>query len=601
MAEYRAPTQDMTFALQEVVGVGDLAKLPAFAEVGLDAVPDLLEEAARFFAEVVSPTNRTGDLQGAVRNDDGSVTVPDGFREAYHQYVAAGWGGMSFDPEYGGGGFPWVVGIAVSEMMTAANMALSLNPLLTQGSIHALTAHGDTEQKNTWLPKLISGEWSGTMNLTEPHAGSDVGALTTRAERQDDGTYRILGQKIFITWGEHDVTDNIVHLVLARTPGAPPGTRGISLFIVPKFLLNPDGTPGERNDVHCVSIEHKLGIHGSPTCVLQFGEHDGAVGYLIGEENAGMRYMFTMMNQARLAVGLQGVAMSDRAYGQALGYAVERQQGTRPDTPAGQAAAIVEHPDVRRMLMTTKAYIEAMRCLVYLNALSVDIAHHHPDEDERRRGQERTDLLTPISKAWCTDLGNELTSVAVQVHGGMGFIEETGVAQHYRDIRIAAIYEGTNGIQAMDLVGRKLPMRDGQVVADLIGEIGETVANLSHAGLTEIADRLEAAAADLQAASRWLLEKGAGAGDDGLAASTPYLRLFGTVVGGWLLGKSALAATRMLSEDGQPDGYERDFLEAKLVTAHFYATQLLPQVQGLLPAVTAGAEDLYAIAPGELR
>ncbi len=600
MAEYRAPTEDMTFALQEVVGVGDLAKLPAFADVGLEAVPDLLEEAARFFAEVVSPTNRVGDLTGAVRNDDGSVTLPEPFRGAYEQYVAAGWGGMSFDPEYGGGGFPWVVGIAVSEMMSAANMALSLNPLLTQGSIHALSAHGDDEQKATWLPNLISGEWSGTMNLTEPQAGSDVGALTTRAERQDDGTYRIFGQKIFITWGEHDITDNIVHLVLARTPGAPPGTRGISLFIVPKFLLNPDGTPGERNDVHCVSIEHKLGIHASPTCVLQFGENEGAVGHLIGEENAGMRYMFTMMNQARLAVGLEGVALADRAYQAALEYATERRQGTRPDTPPGESAVIVEHPDVRRMLMTMKAYIEAMRCLVYLNALSVDIAHHHPDEDERRRGAERTDLLTPLSKAWCTDLGNELTSLAVQVHGGMGFIEETGVAQHYRDIRIAAIYEGTNGIQAMDLVGRKLPMRDGEVVAELVGEIGETVASLSHAGLTELADRLEAAAADLQAASRWILEKGAGGSDDGLAAATPYLRMFGTVVGGWLLGRSALAATRLLA-DGAPNGHDREFLEAKIATARFYASQLLPQVHGLLPAVTAGADELYEIAPDQLR
>jgi len=595
--EYEAPTEDMLFALQEVVGVQGLAKLPAFADIGLEAVPDLLSEGARFFTEVVSPTNRTGDVQGSVRNDDGSVTTPDGFKEAYNQYVAAGWGGMSFNPEYGGGGFPWVIGIAITEMLTAANMALSLNPLLTQGSIHALEAHGSEEQRLKWLPKLISGEWTGTMNLTEPQAGSDVGALTSKAIPQDDGTYRISGQKIYITYGEHDMTDNIVHLVLARTPGAPPGTRGISLFVVPKFLVDDAGNLGERNDVSCVSIEHKMGIHGSPTCVLQFGDNEGAIGHLIGEENRGMRYMFTMMNQARLAVGLEGVAVGDRAYQQALEYAQERVQGASPDTPQGQSAAIIDHPDVRRMLMTMKAYIEAMRCLVYLNAQALDIAHHHPDADERQLGQEMADLLTPLSKGWCTDLGNELTSIGVQIHGGMGFIEETGAAQHYRDIRIGGIYEGTNGIQAIDLVGRKLAMRGGDVVKELIGQMAETAAELKEFGLTEMGDRIEYSATDLTSASRWLLEKGGGATNDGLAAASPYLRLFGTIVGGWLLGKSAVAALK-LKGSGQ---YSDEFLDAKVATAQFYANQILPQIHGLLPAIMAGADDLYAVPISALR
>jgi alkylation response protein AidB-like acyl-CoA dehydrogenase len=605
VTEYSAPVADMLFALDRVIGVQGLAELPDFADVGLEALPDVLAEASRFFGEVVSPTNRTGDVQGSRRNDDGSVTTPDGFAAAYQAYVDGGWGAMSFEPEFGGGGFPWVVGLAVQEMMTAANMAFSLNPMLTQGSIHALSAHGGEEQKLRWLPKLISGEWTGTMNLTEPQAGSDVGALTAKAVRQDDGSYLISGQKIYITWGEHDLTDNIVHLVLARTSDAPPGTRGISLFIVPKFLVNADGSLGERNDIECVSIEHKMGIHASPTCVLQFGDNGGAVGELIGDEQSGMRYMFTMMNQARLAVGLEGLAVADRAYQQALEYALERQQGRRADTPKGESVAIIEHPDVRRMLMTMKSQIEALRCLVYLNAWAVDIAAHHPDADEARRGQELSDLLTPLSKAWGTDLGNELTSLGVQIHGGMGYVEETGAAQHYRDIRIAAIYEGTNGIQAIDLVGRKLPMRNGEVVAETIGEMGKTVAELLEVGLTEMADRLENAAADLQAASRWLLDKGAGGSDDGLAAATPYLRMFGTTVGGWLLAKSAIAARRLLDDTGGTGnpaaGHDAAFCEAKIATARFYAGQILPQVHGLLPSVMAGAEDLYAIDPAVLR
>ena len=596
MSEYSPPLDDMKFTLKEVVNVNSLSELPAFSEVGLEALDSLLDEASRFFNEVISPTNRTGDLEGSLLNDDGSVSTPSGFREAYAQYVDAGWGAISFDPEYGGGGFPWLVGIAVTEMLTAANMALSLNPMLTQGSIHALTAHGNQEQKLAWLPKLITGEWAGTMNLTEPQAGSDVGALTTKAELQDDGTYKITGQKIYITWGEHDLTENIVHLVLAKTPDAPPGTKGISLFIVPKFLINDDGSIGEENDIKCLSIEHKLGIHASPTCVLQFGDDGGATGYIVGEENSGMRYMFTMMNQARLAVGLEGLAVADRAYQQALDYALERMQGRRADTPKGESVPIIDHPDVRRMLMTMKAYIEAMRCMIYLNAKSIDIAHHHPDEDERTRGHELTDLLTPLSKSWCTDLGNELTSLGIQIHGGMGFVEETGAAQHYRDIRIAGIYEGTNGIQAIDLVGRKLSMRKGDVVRELLLEINKTASELHSANLKGIARPLEDAVKDMQAATEWLIEKGGASTDDGLAGATPYLRMFGTTVGGWLLAKSALQAKKQIDE-----GNDSEFLQAKIETAAFYAEQLLPQVSGLLPATVSGAESLYAIKPERLR
>ena len=596
MSEYSPPLDDMKFALKEVVDVESLSELPAFNEVGLEALDSLLDEASRFFNEVISPTNRTGDLEGSVLKNDGSVSTPTGFREAYAQYVDAGWGAISFDPEYGGGGFPWLVGIAITEMLTAANMALSLNPMLTQGSIHALSAHGSQEQKLAWLPKLITGEWAGTMNLTEPQAGSDVGALTTKAEIQDDGTYKITGQKIYITWGEHDLTENIIHLVLARTPDAPPGTKGISLFIVPKFVVNDDGSIGQENDIKCLSIEHKLGIHASPTCVLQFGDNGGATGYIVGEENSGMRYMFTMMNQARLAVGLEGLAVADRAYQQALDYALERMQGRRADTPKGESVPIIDHPDVRRMLMTMKAYIEAMRCMIYLNAKSIDIAHHHPDQDERTRGSELTDLLTPLSKSWCTDLGNELTSLGIQIHGGMGFVEETGAAQHYRDIRIAGIYEGTNGIQAIDLVGRKLSMRKGDVVRELLLEINETASELHSADLEGIGRPLEDAVQDMQAATEWLIENGGASTDDGLAGATPYLRMFGTTVGGWLLAKSALQAKKQIGE-----GNDSEFLHAKMETATFFAEQLLPQVSGLLPAAVSGAHSLYAIKPERLR
>jgi alkylation response protein AidB-like acyl-CoA dehydrogenase len=590
VSDYSAPLLDMRFVLEHVTDLGGLAQLPGYEHADPDTVHGILEEAARFFEEQFAPLNRVGDVQHSRRNDDGSVTTPDGFGKAYQRYVEAGWPAVPFPSEYGGGGFPWLVGIAIQEMMTAANMAFSLCPLLTQGAIDMLLHYGDEQQRETYLPRMVTGEWTGTMNLTEPQAGSDVGALTTRAVPAADGTWRITGQKIFITYGEHDLADNIVHLVLARVPDAPPGTKGISCFIVPKFLVDDDGTPGARNAVECVSVEDKMGIHASPTCVMAY---EDAVGYLIGEPNEGMRYMFKMMNTARLSVGLEGLGVGDRAFQQAAAYANERVQG-RPVGAATAGATIVEHADVRRMLLTMRAYLEALRSLLYLNAESIDLAKAHPDEAVRTARSELVELLTPISKAWGTDLGVELTSLAVQVHGGMGFIEEAGVAQHYRDIRIAPIYEGTNGIQAIDLVGRKLGLRGGAAVADLLAGIDATAGAASDAGgeLRLLGDQLAEANGALRAATEWLLERVADDPDSALAGATPFLRMAGLVTGGWLLTRAALAAAELVAGDG--GGLPPAFLEEKLVTARFYLTQLLPQAAGLLPAVTAGATDLRA-------
>ena len=589
MSDYAPPLDDMRFVLENIVDLAALAKLPAFEQADPEMVAGVLEESGRFFAQEFAPLNRVGDEQHSRRNDDGSVTTPDGFKAAYDRYVAAGWPGVPFPAEYGGGGFPWVVGTAMQETMQAANLAFSLGPLLTQGAIDLLLHHGSEEQRETYLPRMVTGEWAGTMNLTEPQAGSDVGALTTRAVPADDGSWRITGQKIFITYGEHDLTDNIVHLVLARVPDAPPGTKGISCFIVPKVLVNDDGTLGERNAVECVSLERKMGINASPTCVMAY---DGAVGYLIGEANQGMRYMFTMMNNARLSVGLQGLALAERAYQQAVAYAQERRQGRAPGAPKGESSPIVEHPDVRRMLLTMRSQIEALRCLAYLNAECIDLAKTHPDEAVRQWRSELADLLTPLTKGWGTDLGVELTSLAVQVHGGMGYIEETGVAQHYRDARIAPIYEGTNGIQAMDLVGRKLPMRGGGVMNDFLAEVGKTIEELatSDGELPLIGDRLDAAVSALRSATEWLMENGLANPADALAGAAPYLRLTSLVAGGWLLARSACIANR-LAQAGQGDA---EFLEQKIVSARFFCDQILPQVHGLLPAVTAGVGDLAA-------
>jgi 3-(methylthio)propanoyl-CoA dehydrogenase len=595
MADYVAPLTDIRFVLSHVVDLAGISALDAFAHADPEAVLGVLEETGRFMEEVVAPTNRVGDLEGLTFGDDGSVTTPEAFRQAYRRYVEAGWGAVPFDPAYGGGGFPWLVNIAQQEMLTSANMAFSMAPLLTQGAIDMLHAHGSEEQKEVYLPKMVTGEWTGTMNLTEPDAGSDVGALRTRAVPADDGTWRISGTKIYISFGEHDMAENIIHLVLARVPDAPPGTRGISCFIVPKVLVDDDGSLGARNDVRCVSIEHKMGIKASPTCVLSYGEQgEGAVGYLIGEANAGMRYMFTMMNNARLSVGVEGLALAERAHQQAVAFAQERHQGRAPGAAKGESSPIVDHPDVRRMLMTMKASVEAMRCLLYLNAEAIDLARHHPDEAVRTERQELVELLTPISKAWCTDLGVEVTSLNVQVHGGMGYVEETGASQHYRDARIASIYEGTNGIQAMDLVGRKLGLSGGAVVARHLAAMDVTAGEATAAGgdLADVGARLTEGVAALREATTWLQEHGMADPVAALAGATPYLRMFGTVTGGWLLARSALAAIRLLAAD---DPADQGFLEDKVVTARFYASQVLPTARGLLTPVTSGADTIMAI------
>ncbi|MGE4218483.1 MAG: acyl-CoA dehydrogenase, partial [Alphaproteobacteria bacterium] len=534
--------------------------------------------------------NHSGDRQG-VRYENGVVRTPDGFADAYRQYVEGGWNGVPFEPEHGGQGLPWLVAFALSEVWQSANMAWALNPVLTGGAVELLTAHGTPEQQRLYLPKLVSGEWTGTMNLTEPQAGSDVGALKTRAEPDGD-RYRIRGQKIFITWGEHDLAPNIVHMVLARLPDAPPGTRGISLFLVPKFLVDDDGGLGPRNDLHCVSVEHKLGIHASPTCVMSFGENEGAIGWLVGEPNRGLAAMFTMMNNARLNVGIEGLALSERAYQQACAYAFERIQGS---AEGEDGVPIIRHPDVRRMLLAIKAQTEAMRALVLEAGAALDAARRLPDGAAKRAAQARIDLMTPIVKAWCTDLGVELTSTALQVHGGMGFIEETGAAQHYRDARIPPIYEGTNGIQAQDLVLRKLLRDRGEAAAAYIVELNDALTGLGDSPAeTSIRRHLAAGLDALQAATDWLLA--AGPGDAVLAAATPYLRLFGIVAGGAVMARAAAVAAARLTGNSGDSAYA-----AKLATARFYAEAVLPQAAALLPAVTESHAAVTALGPEAFR
>jgi len=570
---YTAPVTEQAFVLDTIADLAGLNRLPAFAAATPDLVQPILEEAAKLSGNVFAPLNRKGDTEGA-RWSDGQVTLPAGFAEAYRQYVEGGWGSLGADPAHGGQGMPFVLASAVQEQLTSANMAFSLCMMLSQGAIEALAVHGTPEQQASYLTKLVSGEWTGTMNLTEPQAGSDVGALRSRAELHADGSYRIKGSKIFITWGEHDVADNIIHLVLARLPDAPPGTKGISLFIVPKVLAD-----GRRNDLRCVSIEHKLGIHASPTCTMSFGDNDACIGYIVGPENAGMRAMFTMMNHARINVGLQGVAIAERAYQGALAFAKERVQGKR----------IIEHPDVRRMLMTMKATTEAIRALTYLNAAAVDFAHGETDAEAKREWQALADLLTPVTKAYATDTGVELSSLAVQVFGGMGFIEETGAAQHLRDARIAPIYEGTNGIQALDLVNRKLPQGRWK---PLFAEMRATIRVLPGDGdLGAMAPYLDDGLAALENATVWMVGNHGDGFNDAAAGATPYLRMFGIVAGGWLLAKQAVvAAERLAAGEGDPA-----FLNAKIVTARFFAEQIVPQATALLGPVTRGGALLFAL------
>jgi len=596
MSTYHAPLADMQFVMNELAGLSQVSKLPGFEDATPDTVSAILGEASKFATNVLDPLNVTGDREGSVWQEGGRVRTPKGFKEAYEQYCANGWNGLTKNTEYGGQGLPQLVACAVEEMWHSSNLAFDLCPLLTQGAIEAIELRGSQALKDTFLPKMVAGTWTGTMNLTEPQAGSDLAAVRTRAVPQGDGTYKLYGQKIFITFGEHDYTENIIHLVLGRTPDAPEGVKGISLFVVPKFLVNADGSLGARNDVHCVSIEHKLGIHASPTAVLAYGDRGGAVGYLVGEENRGLEYMFIMMNLARFSVGLEGVGISERAYQRAVAYARERVQGRAVGLEKGaRTTPIIEHPDIRRMLMTMRAYTEATRAVAYVTAAALDNARRNPDDAARAKAQSFADFMIPIVKGWSTEVGQEVASLGVQVHGGMGFIEETGAAQHLRDARITTIYEGTTGIQANDLIGRKTARDAGAVAKALAGEIEKVAAHLAaraDSALQAIGVQLAAAAADVQAAVEWMVPAYGQQPRVAHAGAVAYLKLWGLAVGGWQMGRAALvAADRLAAGEG-----DTQFLHAKIATARYYADGLLPQVGALAHTVIHGGESALALA-----
>jgi alkylation response protein AidB-like acyl-CoA dehydrogenase len=586
MSEYAAPLAEMRFALAEIAKLGEIASLPGCEAASPDLVDAVLEQAGKFAGAVLSPLNRIGDTEHS-RLENGVVRTPTGFKEAYRGFIDGGWAGISASPEHGGQGLPFALSTAIFEMWNSANLSFSLCPMLSIAAIELLTTQGTEEQKRLYLGKLVSGEWTGTMNLTEPQAGSDLGALRTRAVKEN-GHYRVTGQKIFITWGEHDCAENIVHLVLARLPDAPAGSKGISLFLVPKFLVNEDGSLGTRNDLRVVSLERKLGIHASPTCVMSYGDNGGAIGYLVGTENRGLEGMFIMMNNARLHVGLEGVALAERAYQQARNYARERVQG-RPATAAdGERLPILHHPDVRRMLLTMRAGTEAARALTYYAAGAADRARHEADPTKREAAQARLDLLTPVVKAWCTDIGVAIASTGIQVHGGMGFIEETGAAQYLRDARITPIYEGTNGIQAADLVGRKLARDQGKALRALLADMRDCATRMSamkNADFAAIRARLFQGIDAADQGGRALIDAYAKDSGQALAGSEPFLNLLGTVVAGWLLAEGALAAWRQLkAREG-----DAVFLRAKIATSRFFAEHSLALAPALLPAVTGGA------------
>ncbi len=590
MSTYVAPLKDMRFVMQELAGLAEVGKLPGFEEATPDTVDAILEEASKFSSQVLDPLNYSGDVEGS-KWDDGAVRTPKGFKEAYRKYVEGGWGALPFDAAHGGQGLPKLVATAVEEMLTSANMSFSLCPLLTQGAIHALELAGSEELQKTFLGKMVAGDWTGTMNLTEPQAGSDLALVRSKAVKANDeklgSHYRISGQKIFITYGEHDLAENIVHLVLARTPDAPEGVKGISLFIVPKFLVKPDGSLGERNGARCASIEHKLGIHASPTAVMVY---DNAVGYLVGEENKGLSYMFVMMNAARFSVGLEGVAISERAFQRALAYAKERMQGR--DLAGGGTVPIIRHPDVRRMLMLMKSQTEAMRALAYVVASALDVAARHPDQEMRQQNQAFVDLMIPVVKGWSTETGIDVASLGVQVHGGMGFIEETGAAQHLRDARITTIYEGTTGIQANDLVGRKIAREGGATAKAWLEHLKAFDAELAKSANTTVQAIRAALAAGAAAVGESVDYIVANAGKDVMgtfAGAVPFLRLMGVVAGGWQMARAALAAERMMASG------DKAFLEAKLATARFYADQVLVQAPGLRDTVVKGASAVMAV------
>ncbi len=593
MSTYAAPINDMQFVVKELVGLEQISRLPGCEEATPDLVDAVIEEAGKFATGVLDPLNWPGDQHGAVLKDH-VVTPAPGFAEAYTQFCEGGWGALANDPQWGGQGLPHVVSALTSEMWNAACMSFALCPMLTTGAVQAIKRHGTPEQQATYLPNLVSGKWSGTMNLTEPQAGSDLSAVRSRAVPEGDH-YRISGTKIFITWGEHTMAENIIHLVLARTPDAPEGVKGISLFIVPKFLVNEDGSLGARNDVKCVSIEHKLGIHASPTCVMAYGDGEGAIGYLVGEENRGLHYMFTMMNFARLEVGVEGVAIADRAYQRALAFAKERVQGREAGVKSGDRVTIIHHPDVRRMLMSMKAQTEAMRALAAQASAHLDLALLHPDADERAKNQSLFDLLTPVVKGWCTEQSIEIASLGVQIHGGMGFVEETGAAQHLRDARITTLYEGTTGIQANDLMGRKIAYEKGATARAFIDHMRTLDAELARAAghpvLSIIRRNLNEGIEALSASVNWMVETYPHNVKAASAGAVPLLKLFGTVAGGWLMAKAALISRARLDDNAE----NFDFYRSKLGTARFYAEHILPLAQAYKAQIMSGADSVLEL------
>ncbi|MDP3670917.1 MAG: acyl-CoA dehydrogenase [Telluria sp.] len=583
MSDYKTPLRDMQFILAELAGLDDIASLPGCEEATPELVDAILDEAGKFAAGVLAPINRTGDQQGC-RLEGERVITPDGWQEAYTQFQAAGWVGLSLAPEFGGQGLPKLVSTPVWEMWFSTNMAFAMLPQLNVGEVAAITLAGSDALKARFLPKLVSGEWGGTMNLTEPQAGSDLAATRTRAEAQADGSYRLFGQKIFISYGEHELTANIIHLVLARLPDAPAGIKGISMFVVPKYLVHPDGSPGERNDVRCISIEHKMGIHGSPTCTMSYGDSGGAVGYLVGECNRGLEYMFVMMNEARFGVGVQGVGLGERAYQHALAYARQRIQG-RNAVSGEHGQAIIDHPDVKRMLLSMRARIMAARALLYTAAGWFDRAQHDPDAALADKCRRYVDLLMPVAKGWCTEIGNDVCDTAIQINGGMGFVEETGVAQYFRDARIMTIYEGTTGIQANDLIGRKIVREGGATLTELMAEMRETASRLSNdEALSDMGVALQEDVAMLERTLGWILANGTTHLDWVLAGAVPFLHLLGTVCGGWQMGRAALAAQARL---GAGDG-DAVYLRGIVDLSKFYFGHVAPHAAAWARTVIHG-------------
>ena len=591
---YIAPIKDMLFNMQHLARIDQISNMPGFEDAGLETAQAVLEECARFNQDVVAPLNWESDKNPSFWKD-GHVTTSQGFKQAYHQYAQGGWQGLQHPADFGGQGLPKTIGAACGEMLNAASLSFALCPLLTDGAIEALLTAGSDTLKSTYLEKLVSGEWTGTMNLTEPQAGSDLSMVRSRAEPQADGTYKVFGTKIYITYGEHDMADNIVHLVLARVSGAPEGIKGISLFVVPKFLVNADGSLGAHNDVHCVSIEHKLGIKASPTAVLQYGDHGGATGFLVGQENRGLEYMFIMMNAARYAVGVQGIAIADRAYQKAVQYARDRVQSRPVDGSVKAAAPIIHHPDVRRMLMTMRAYTEGCRAMASVAAAAYDAAHHHPDADARQQNLAVYEFMVPLVKGFSTEMSLEVTSLGVQVHGGMGFIEETGAAQYYRDAKILTIYEGTTAIQANDLVGRKTVRDGGQTPKALAAQMEKTQAELLAIGTPDtkaMALRLTAAREALLDVVNFMVDKANSNPNDAYAGSVPYLMLAGNVIAGWQLARSFVAAHQALASGDN----DTAFLQAKQVTARFYADHILSKAPAARDSIVQGAQSVTAMA-----